>query len=61
MAWVDERELVPGGCDRLLHEIALSPMQVSFAINPGASTRVLVRDIAAAKRRPESKNSLRSR
>jgi len=57
LAWIDKRELVPGGCERLHKEVALSPLQVSFAADPSASTRSLLLSLSIAKRRPGTKKN----
>lgn len=61
MAWVDKRELVPGGCQRLHKEVALSPLQVSFAADPSASTRSLLLSLSIAKRRLGTKKTPQNR
>ena len=42
LAWIDKRELVPGGCNGLHKEVSLSDAQVNLAASPHVSTRNLV-------------------
>lgn len=42
MTWRYKRKIIPGGCQGVSDEIALSTQQVRMALNPDIPTRAMV-------------------
>lgn len=63
MSWREKRKIIPGGCEGVLEEIALSAQQIRMVLDPAIPTSAMIISAASCARHsdPERGNSARAR